>query len=733
MATQDIIAADRGAAPMLAPTLAVGEVDSLPPLLKYWNVVVRWRWLILGIIGLALIAGLLATLLMTPQYTASARIEISREQKNVTNVQGVESEQVGRNLEFYQTQYALLKSRTLAERVARQMNLKSDPSFFSAHNAKLPDQQVLGEAVKSASNASVLAMREERAIAMLLEHIDISPIRGSSLVDVRYTSNSPELSAKIANVWAAQFIEDSRDRRFGSTVDARKFLEQRLNDLRGRMEQSQRDLVRYAASKNIITLPSSSSGDDKTQRSDATLASSDLLALNDALTRATADRVAAAARTQGGAGIAEAQLNPAIAALRQRRAEAAADYAKLRAQFEPGYPEAKALADQIKSLDTAISREEGRVQGSISGDYRAAVQRENQLRAQVQTLTARLSGEQQNSIQLSIYQREADTNRQLYDALLQRYKEIGVAGVAANNISVIDPAEAPKKPAKPSLPFNLALALLFGAGLAAAIVFGIEQIDEGFREPSRVSQILQVPLLGIIPDTRDVGALEALGDAKSPLFEAYLAARSNLAFLTEHGLPRSMMVTSTRPAEGKSVSACAFAQVIARANKRVLLIDADMRSPSLHTYLGFDNQAGLSNFLTGDDNWLALVHEVPGASLALVTAGPTPPNAGELLSGDRIARLIADARGTYDVIVIDSPPILGLADAPLLSRSVEGVVMVVEAGGVAARAAKQALDRLRAVHAHIFGTVLAKFPTHTAGYGYSYGYGYGYGENKDAA
>lgn len=237
------------------------------------------------------------------------------------------------------------------------------------------------------------------------------------------------------------------DRRFASTADARKFLEGRLADLRARLETSERDLVNYAETKGIVALGKSKSADGRTEV-ERTLVSSDLEALNSALAAATANRITAESRAQqrGGGANAEALNNIAIGQLRQKRAEVAAEYAKMMAQFEPGYPAAVALSEQLKALDVSIAREENRVLTSRSSEYREALQREADLKSEVDDLKARMNRQQKDSIQYNIYQREADTNRELYDGLLQRYKEIGVAGVGANNIAIVDTAKIPEKP-----------------------------------------------------------------------------------------------------------------------------------------------------------------------------------------------------------------------------------------------------------------------------------------------
>jgi polysaccharide biosynthesis transport protein len=720
----------------LGAGMDIGGQSALAPplLLQYWQVALRWKWVIFGVLAVSLIVGLVATVLMTPKYTASARIEISRDQKNVTKVEGVESNDIGRNVEFYQTQYSLLGANSLAERVSRSLRLSTSDAFLEAHGISASKSIFSGSSDPSRSRAE----REKQSTSLLLKNVSIVPVRGSSLIDVTYTSASPTLSAQIADAWTQQFIASSMDRRFASTADARTFLEGRLADLRARLEKSERELVTYASQKGIVSLSRSTGADGKTT-TERTLTAANLEALNTALVDATADRIAAESRARTGANK-DAQADPIVAGgstsqLRQRRAEVAAEYAKLMVQFEPGYPAVRALSEQLHVLDASIAREEGRLTSRDTTrssniritDYHAAVQRESELAAKVDALKRRLDLQQQDSIQYNIYQREADTNRQLYDALLQRYKEIGVAGVGSNNIVIVDSAKVPTHPSSPNFPLNMALALLVGLGLATIVTFALDQIDEGLREPGQVNRLLQMPLLGSVPDVDSGDALAMLYDAKSMISEAYLSVRSNLAFTTDHGVPRALMVTSTRPAEGKSTTSLALASILGRTGKKVLLLDADMRSPSMHSFMGLGNKIGLSNFLAGENDWKQLVSPTNIKGVSLMPAGPTPPSAAELLSSDRMLLLVRQLLENFDHIVVDSPPILGLADAPLLSRAVEGCVFVVEAEGVAVRGVKASLGRLQSVHAHVFGVVLTKLKARQSGYGYGYGYGDGYG------
>ncbi len=709
------------------------ESERLPLLRQYLRIALRWRYVIIGSVVACVLLGLIVTLLMTPKYTATATIEISREADKVTNIQGVDREASVADQEFYQTQYGLLQSRSLSERVASQLHLVDDPKFYELFGAVSDDPAF--QLVNGRYPASGRAERQRVAGEILLKRLSVDPTRLSRLVDLHFTSPSADLSAKIVNAWAENFIQTNLERKIQATSYGRNLLQRQLADYKERLDASQRQLVGYASAQQIINLPSQTTGDNRVT-SERSIVADDLAALNAALSQATADRIQAEARNAqaGRAGAStEALRNVAINNLRQRRAELAAEYQQLMVRFEPGYPAAQAIQSQINQLDRSIAREEGRVSGSLAADYREAQQRENALQLKVNQLKASYLDLRRRSIQYNIYQQEVDTNRALYDGLLQRFKEIGVAGgVGVNNVSIVDPADIPQKPSSPRLILNLAASILAGLLLGAGLALALEQIDEAIADPGEVERRLGLALLGTVPKVEGQTPQDALKDRKSEIVDAYLAVQTNLAFTTEHGVPRSFAITSTRPAEGKSTTALALATTLARAGRRVILVDGDMRSPSVHHLGGVSHDRGLSNFLTGDDDISTMTFAMSELGFTAMSAGPIPPNAAELLTGNRLGLLIARLQENYDHVLIDSPPVMGLADAPLIASRVEGVIYTVESHGIRATLVKTALGRLASANAHVLGSVLTKFEARKAHFSYGYEYGYGYGRDRKA-
>jgi capsular exopolysaccharide synthesis family protein len=696
---------------------------------QYIKIARRWKWVIIAGIAAGIAAALVITLLMTRQYSATVTIEIAREEARIVNVQGVEPSQVGSvDDEFYQTQYGLLVSRSLAERVARELRLADNQSFLNMYDIG-DTRGSLSESRPLDNSATARTERTRLVTAVLLNNVTITPTRMSRLVKITYANPDPALAAQIANAWARLFIRTNIERRFEATSYARDFLERRLAELRQRLDQSERELVRYAESQNIINISTPTAGGLPSERP---IAADDLVNFNAALAQATQDRMAAESAARAGNRNAGATMtglnNNALNVMRQQRAAAQAEAARLRAQFGPDYPPVAGLTDQLRQMDRAIAAEESRVSASLQSQYEQARAREQTLSQRVEALKGGLLDLRRRSIQYNILQREVSTSQTLYDGLLQRYKEIGVAGgVGTNNVSIVDDASIPSRPSSPRPLINILLGMLAGTVAGVGLSLVLDQIDEKITDPLEMEKALGIPGLGVVPKFEGENPLEELENRRSALTEAYLTVKTNLQFATASGVPRSLLVTSTRAGEGKSTTLFALALVLARQGRKVVIVDADMRSPSLHHLFNLENGVGLSSLLTNNATWQEAVQDSGMPGVKAITAGPHPPNAADLLSGRALETLIQGLNTEFDHVLVDAPPLLGLADAPLIASKVEGAVFVVEAYGVESRSAKTAIDRLRSSGARVLGAVLTKFDSRKASYGYGYDYGYGYG------
>lgn len=675
----------------------------------------KWRWLIAAIVGAALIIGIVSTMLTSKRYRATAQVELALQEINLgpgKDGTGAES-QIMRDPQFMGTQIGLLRSRDLAERVARSLDGASRAKF--APNATNPAAQIA-----AATGAVAGGLR-----------IDV--VTGSRLINITYESRDAALAATVANAVADNYIASNLERKYESSAFARKFLEQRLTQTKAALEKSERDLVEYAGREKIVMV---GGGADQGGGKDGgeSLEGSTLTSLNGALATAQAERIAAEQkyRSEGASAGQSAAINSAaVSNLKAERAKLQVDFQEKLGTFKPDYPEMIALKTRIRELDQQIARAQGEISGSISnsyaGEYRAALGREQQLRARVSQLTSGVLNLRNRQIQYNILSREVDTNRSLYDGLLQRFKQVSVAGgVGASQVSIVDRALVPAGPFAPNLRNNLLISLLIGFIIGAGVAFAIEFIDDTIKNPDDVRNRLHLTLLGVVPSVaKGMTMLEALDDPSSAQSEAYLSTRTAIKFTTAGGAPKSLLVTSSQAAEGKSSSCFAIARGFARLGESVLLIDADMRKPSFSVPSGSEG-VGLSSLLASTDDLRNHITQTSIPNLFLVPSGPIPPNPVELLGGMRLREVLAEAEGMFDIVIFDSPPVMGLADAPILASVVDASIFVVQAGRIRRPAALRALARLEQAGARIVGGVITKFDLKGASYGYGYGYGYGY-------
>ncbi|MFZ1738229.1 GumC family protein [Sphingorhabdus sp.] len=578
-----------------------------------------------------------------------------------------------------------------------------------------------------ANQAGNAKKRADQAASRVRSQLNVENVRDSRLINITITSPSAAVSANLANIYAEEFIASNLDRSFQRTSYSREFLEKQLESTRQKLEDSERQLVGYASEQRIIEL-----GADKDGNASRSLDANNLVRLNDALADARVERISAAQDMKAGnAGMQNAVDGSSVLALRTQKAQLEAEYQQKSAIFLPDYPEMKALREQIRSLERAINGEQSSSK-STQGDalraaYRAAVDKENELVSKVDALKQDLLKLRNRSIEYTILQREVDTNRVLYEGLLQKYKEVGVSdGVGQNDVAIVDKAQAPGGPISPNIPLNLLMGLMGGVILGLGGAFLIEFVGDSINLPEEVERKLHLSLLGVMPSTdKGLRISDEAIDPKSEVAEAAYSLRTALQFTTTHGAPRSILLTSSRPAEGKSSVSFALALAFARQGKKVLLVDADMRRPTFYPNLeSRDDEAGLSNVLTGQLEGDLPVRKTGIANMWLMTAGPTVPNPADLLSTNAYAEMLARALTKFDIVIADGPPVLGLADALLLGAQNEAVIMIVEASTIRRSQVLNAVNRLRSANLHIVGAVLNRFDRKNGGYGYGYSYDY---------
>ena len=689
---------------------------------EYLRILVKHRWMILSIVAAALVLGAVITLMKTPLYTSTVRLQIDRNAAKIVQGGDVTPEATDQD-EFMGTQYELLKGRAMADRVASALNLGEDSTFFRPRQFSIIGfvEGLFGSAPAPADQRGDRADRENAAANVILANRGVRQIVNSRLVDIGYSDPDPSRAQKIANAYADAFIASNLDKRFEANSYAKTFLEDQLQQLKLRLQESDKALLDFGQKEEIVQT------NDK-----ASIADSNLAAANVALGHLVAERIKNEQQWKqlvSATAINLPQLlsNPVIEGLRTKLSALVTEYQQKLSKFKPNYPDMVQLKQQIDEINRELAIEVNTLKDSYKAAYEASLDQEAQMKSQIETLKLQVLDLQKRLIQYNILKREADTNRSLYDGLLQRFKEVDIAGgVGANNVFVVDKATWPDAPSSPLMSRALLISLMLGLAASLGMAFLLERLDDTLKSPEEVEQALGYAMLGIIPKARSGSDLEAqLADPRSHVSEAYRSLCTALQFSTEQGLPKTLLVTSAGPGEGKSTTSMALARHFANIGLKVLLVDADLRKPTLHTKLNLENAKGLSNCLTGAAP-PEFLQKTNLPNLAFLASGPLPPNAADLLGSSRLLSLLSGGLQVFDLIVIDSPPVMGLADAPLLSSAVAATIFVVGSGQVRTQLIRTAVKRLQLSRASLIGTVITSFDTRSS-YGYGYGYGsYGY-------
>lgn len=733
--------------------------DQQVDLRQYWRTLRKHIWLVVSVpLALVVLTGI-RDLMATRLYTAQATILIKNNAPQVYAYTSMdspgESDEASSQWKVdNKTEYTLLRSRSLAERVILAEGLLANPLFSGAGRAA----QAAGGGMFSAgdemfSDAPEAGLVPPELVARYMRDLKIAPIEETELVAVSFTTPNPGLSARLANAHVREFIRQGIELNAQASEQAAQFLRKKLAQLKRQVEESEVALNNYRRDKGIIP---------------------GLISLNGSqdVVLERLDKISEQAQR---AHLKNLNLETQIALIDQRHADALpavigsaivqslkenldtlqAQYASMSGEYKPDYLPMTELMAKMKGTRDALKREIDNIVTGIKVQYAASLKDEQALDQELKREKEFALGLNDAAVKYAILQREADTNKQLYNAVLKRMKDVEVtADLHASNVSIVDPATPPQTPSSPQRARDLLVAALLGLMGGVGCAFLLERHDDTFKDAEEVESYLRIPQLGTIPDFKRVsgpsygggtGGIPHRPEAASeyavpttiayglhsPVGEAYRMVRTALLLSRAGAPPKTALIASAIPGEGKSTTAANLAIVLASAGKRVLLIDADLRRPHCHDLFGMENHQGLTEALTGARDPGEAVRQTGFDNLHLLSAGETPPNPSELLGSDKMQEVLTNMCGSYDCVIIDSAPVTAVTDAVILSSMVDGVVLVANRR-TARQQVRTALSRLEYARAKVFGVVLNQVDLSHFGYqGYqSQYYMYEYGSKN---
>ncbi|MBI5740602.1 MAG: polysaccharide biosynthesis tyrosine autokinase [Nitrospirae bacterium] len=681
-----------------APNLKVyfEDEDKQPHLSDYIEILIRRKWIVLAFLVFVFITAMLASFLMDPVYQSTATLQIRNVSPNITKEFYLESLSAD---DYDETQYKILNSRNLAERVITTLNTKRVPELL---------------------DRSMLVSSEYTDISseVLMKELVVEPVKKSQLVNVSFESPDPVMAALVANTVADEYIAYTLENRLNPTQEAKRRLEKEVAEMKARLEASEEQLNRYITKNQIYLISKDNVYDNSI--------SERISALSRELNTAVAERISKESVYQeiSKAGVDYSVIiqDPLIQSLTRDYIKLETDYFNLLQIHKPQYPRMVRLNEQIDALKKRIETEEQKKINTLSSDYRLALKKENYLSSAIEKLRREAALLQDKVVQIQILKRDVDTNSELYYGLLQRLKEVGVsAALAESNVQVLDRARVPGSPFRPKKAVNAALAVILGLFGGAFIAFLVEYFDRSVKTPDDIVKRSSLPVLGMVPVSKvNPREITYVRSNNNDLFtEAFRSLGAYLRFTKDSNLPKQILVTSPLPGEGKTLLSVNTAKSLAGFLGNGIIVDVDFRRPNVHTLLNLDNSRGLSTFLSGFTGFDETIRKSSIKGLDVITSGPMPPNPFELLNSSRMKDLINTLSATYNYVIIDSPPILGLSDSLILSAFVESVIVVVRAGSTPGDALTQTYRALDGVKANVLGVLI-----NGVGAGSKYGYTY---------
>jgi capsular exopolysaccharide synthesis family protein len=706
----------------------------------YLAVLHKRRALVATCVIVSLVVAVLYNYTTRPLYQATAQIRIDRETPDI--LPSKELMRVPITPDYLLTEYQLLAGREMAERAVEELDLQKSEEFQTGPLVspwERLQKKFLGRNPAALTDSDGIPLSP--AIAAFRSRLSIEPIAGSRLVNIRFTAYNPQIAARAANTLAKLYIIQSQEFRSNTSNEATGWLSDRLKEQQAKLDKAERALQEYREREGILN------ADEKQE-----IAGQKMSSINAAILTARTQRIAkesllaqirALSPSQLASSAAVANL-PGVAALRLQRAELLREQARLTETLGERHPEMVRNRADIRALDDRIAAEIETAVRTVEAEAQAAREQEGVLQASLEVAKRETFDLNRKSGQYGTLKREVESNQEILRGLLTRSKQSGLEGeMTHSNIRIVEEADVPRGPLWPQKTRNYELALLMGLGLGIGLCLLFEHLDNTFKTPDDVKQHLGLPFLGMVPDvsqrSRGTNAPRPspliLRSPKSAVAEAYRVLRTNLIFSTADRTGHVLAISSANPGEGKTTTVANLAASLAINGSRVLAVDADLRRPTMHQHFGLAKTPGLSDLIVGKCRPSEAIHKTQFGGLQVLPCGYVPPNPTELLGSASLREIVAALRTHYDWILIDTPPILAMADTAVLCPLVDGVAIVVGAEQSTRPAVQRSVDQIKSVNGRMLGVILNKvnFERNSYYYGQYYGEYYRsyYAEKQD--
>ncbi|CAN2045708.1 polysaccharide biosynthesis transport protein [Candidatus Magnetomoraceae bacterium gMMP-1] len=718
----------------------------------YFRVIMKRKWIILTCFFIIVIAVAIHTFTAIPIYKASIRLVIEKENPNLVSIQEVMAVDASGS-DYYQTQYKIIESRTVAREVISRLNLDKSEEFFPKpktdffSNLKRSVSTTINFSINWLTSLLRTDVKKTKAsadnsdsdsglVSGFIGRIAVEPIRNSRLVDVSFEAKDPVLATKVVNTLAKVYIDQNLETKLKAAKEAVQWLHERIEEERKKVEKAEINLLKYKEIEGIVTDFSSDVEKITAQK---------LAQLNSQLIEAEAVRVEAETRYRQALAlqdkpdlidsVPEVLNNQLVRQIKQMEVELFNRMSELSKKYGQNHPKMIAVQSEIDTIKDRKTKEIKRVINSLRNEYKVSQAKQNSLARSLAKQKKQSLTLNQKAIKYGVLRREAESARHMYDLLFKRFKETSLTEeMKTGNIRIIDLAEVPKSPVKPRKRLNLLLAMVIGMAFGVALAFSIEYLDNTIKIPDDIREHLKIAYLGPVPifsmNTKEFKQPEliTLHSPKSTASESYRGIRTSILFSSADEAPKTILITSAGPGEGKTLTSTNLAIAMAQAGTKVALIDCDMRKPKIHKVFKIGREIGMSSILIREGKMKGAINHTQIPNLDLIPCGPIPPNPSEIIGSSRMYNLLNVLKKHYGRIIIDSPPITAVTDATVLAKFVDGVILVINAGETPRQVVQNGLGQLQSVNAHILGAVLNAVDTGKESYYYYQYYYYYYGE-----